>query len=358
MLQRAAAIVHGRAGLRQGIVQVGIEAQHVVDERDPRLIALAQRAEDLPHLEGLSAGLKQVRRMKVGVEAALDLRHRGLDLADAGLRAQRRRRQQHLHRASRSLNEGRRQARRGREGDPGEAELSYDHAVNQHAPRILHAWLLCTTLGLGVAQADGVRLRLEGAGVPYVSVEYVLAEKRGTVVAESNKRFAQRFGHQEVVAVLTRADLDALLDALEADGIWALRTRKGVRPVTRWTIDITRGARKHQVIVDDPALRLDGRHLRVIDRVRARVQAAVPPRIFQDPMLLPSEGGTLNLRTLPIARVRLDGVLLPISTPIKGLRVQAGRHTLEFLPSTGGPATPYNIAVEAGRATSLNLKLE
>lgn len=194
--------------------------------------------------------------------------------------------------------------------------------------------------------------------MPYAQAEYVVAEKRGTIVAEANKRFAERFGRQEVVAVLTRGDLDTLLEALERDGIWALHTRRTVRRQTRWTIVITQGARRHQVVVDDPELRLDGRHLRIIDRVRARVQAAVPSRRFQDAMLLPGEGGTLNLRTRPLARVRLDGVLLQEPTPIRGLRVQAGRHRLEFLPLAGGPMKPYDIAVEAGRATSLNLKLE
>ena len=236
--------------------------------------------------------------------------------------------------------------------------MSYDQRVQRHRLTLLYAWLLCTALGLSVAHADGVRLTLQGASVPYAQVEYVLAEKRGTVVAESNKRFVGRFGRQEVVAVLTRADLDALLTKLDQDGIWSLRTRQTVRRQTRWTISITQGERRHEVVVDDPEIRLDGHHLRVINRVRARVKAAVPTRRFHDPMLLPTEGGTLNLRTLPVAKFWLDGVLMPEPTPIRGLRVQAGRHRLEFRPLAGGPLTPYDITVEAGRATSLNLKLE
>lgn len=339
-------------------MQRGAEAPHIAHQDHRRLIALPQRSEDDAHRQGVRPRVEQVRGVEIGVQAAPDPGHRGLcrlHVRDG------RERSPGAHRVDRQAgfaDEGRREAGRRGEGDPCEAELSYDHAVKSHALRVLYASLLCTAPGLGIARADGVRLTLEGVTVPYAQVEYVLAEKRGTVVAESNKRFAARFGRQEVVAVLTRADLDGLLDRLARDGIWTLRTRRAVHSQTRWTIEVTRGDRRHAVVVDDPETRLDGRHLRIIERVRARVNAAVPQRRFQDPMLLPKEGGTLNLRTLPIARVRLDGVWLPTPTPIRGLRVQAGRHRLEFLPLAGGAPTPYDIAVEAGRATSLNLKLE
>lgn len=226
-----------------------------------------------------------------------------------------------------------------------------------HATTVIQALILCT-LGATARAEDGIRLILTGPQVPFETVEYAVEEKRGAVVAEYGKRFVARFGHLDKVAVLTRPDLDALLGQLDAAGIWALdsRTRKGA--TARWVIRVAQGARRHAVTVDDPFERFDGAHAEVIALVRGRVEAELGQAIFQDPMLLRTEAGTLNLRTDRPARVRLDGVLLGAPTPIRGLRVEAGTRKVEFLPVGGGPPVVHEVRVEAGRATSLNLTLE
>ncbi|MGK0361629.1 MAG: hypothetical protein ACI9U2_003947, partial [Bradymonadia bacterium] len=239
MSERAALVGQSLAGLGELVVQARVEAQDIVDQRNQRPIALTQPSKDGAHRERIGAGLDQVRCMKVGVEAPLNPRHRCLNRVNIGFGVERLAGNEHIGRGAGLRHQRHRQRRRRSERGPQEAELSYDHAVKRHGPTILYAWLLCTALGVGLAHADAVRLTVEGPGVPYAQAEYVVAEKRGTVVAESNKRFAERFGRQELVAVLTRADLDALLDALKRDGVWSLRTRRAARRQTRWTIVIT-----------------------------------------------------------------------------------------------------------------------
>lgn len=219
--------------------------------------------------------------------------------------------------------------------------------------------LFSAALGLpGVAAAeDGVRVSVSGPQVPFETAEYAVEVKRGTVVAEYSKRFAARFGHLDRVAALTRPDLTALLDRLDALGLWTLRDARRANAGLRWTIKAQRGDRRIAITIDEPTLQ-PGPHLAVIAAVRARVEAELGRSIFQDPMLLRSEGGVLNLRTRPPARVRLDGVLLAAPTPIRGLRVEAGRRKVELLPIGGGPPVTHTVRVEAGRATSLNLTLE
>jgi hypothetical protein len=209
---------------------------------------------------------------------------------------------------------------------------------------------------------DGVVIALSGPAVPYERVDYAVQAKRGTVVAEVNKQFAHRFGRQDAVAALTREELDGLLDVLARMGVWRLKSRRTAQHRTRWRIAVVRGRRTHVVVVDDPAERPDGRHYAVIEHVRRTVTDRTRALPFHDAMLLRSEAGALALRTRPPARVRLNGVLLPRPTPIQGLRVKAGKHRVEFLPLEPGAlrarSTPYDIVVEAGRATSLNVTLE
>lgn len=230
---------------------------------------------------------------------------------------------------------------------------------------ILHRCLLCilavgalATSARVARAADGVVIRLSGPAVPYETVDYALHERRGAVLAEVNKQFAAGFGRQDAVAVLPRDALDTLLKTVADRGAWDLKSVRKKAHQTRWTIELTQGARRRVVVIDDVAQRPDGRHLAVIEAVRSAVAAHTRDLPFHDALLLRSEAGILALRTRPAARVRLDGVLLPRPTPIKALRVRAGLHQIEFLPLDGGPATPYDVRVEAGRATSLNVKLE
>lgn len=340
-------------------MQASVEAQHVVDYVYDGAWIRAQAAHDVAHRPRGGARRQQVGGVEVGVEPATDALHRPLDTAhlgagaDLGVARQRRQRRAGLldHRGG--------QPGRRRDGDPDERELSYHRHVPSHATTVIQAFALCILAGTAVARAeDGVRITLTGPQVPFATVEYAVEVKRGTVVAEYSKRFAARFGHLDKVAVLTRPDLDALLATLAQDGLWSLRNRRRKGAATRWVIRARQGKRTVEVTVDDPALHLGGAHFEIIERVRARVEAEVGRSIFQDAMLLRTEGGTLNLFTRPAARVRLDGVLLGATTPIRGLRVEAGTRKVELLPVGGSAPVTHDVRVEAGRATSLNLTLE
>lgn len=224
--------------------------------------------------------------------------------------------------------------------------------------------LLVTTLLLGAPPtADGVRVTLTGPAVPHAEVVYEVLAERGTVTVGVTRRFAADFGKSTEVALLPRADLDALMARLAGMGLFELTHSDAPRARVRVRIEARRGAKTVDATVADPE-RTDVGHARLeaergqlfLDVVRAVVRAHTPPYTFSDPMLLPTEAGRLRVRSRPAARVSLDGVRLEARTPINSLRVPAGAHTL-MLETDAGLVRRYDVKVEAGKTTSIDVEL-
>lgn len=206
---------------------------------------------------------------------------------------------------------------------------------------------------------DGVRMVLEGPATPYAAVRYEVAFRRGTVIAEVDKAFAAGFGSRGEVGLLSRDDLGALLDALEALGGFTLRSQTDAAPRTVWRIDLRRGTRHHHIRVHDPERIADGRYRALIERVRELVERTVGPVPYRDGMLLDAEYGRLRLRSTPRATLMVDDVPMPGTTPIDDLRLTAGAHELKLTPVGGDPGDPhvYVVKIVVGKTTSLTVEL-
>lgn len=204
---------------------------------------------------------------------------------------------------------------------------------------------------------DGVRMVLTGPATPYAEVRYEVAFRRGTVIAEVDKAFAAGFGERGEVGLLSRDDLEALLDGVEAMGGFTLRSRTGAAPRTAWHIELRRGTRRHSLRVHDPERLADGRYRALIERVRGAVERTVGPVPYRDGLLLDSEYGRLRLRSTPAATVAVDGVPVPGVTPMNELRLTAGEHRLELTPVAGGEPHVYEVRVVVGKTTSLTVEL-
>lgn len=229
-------------------------------------------------------------------------------------------------------------------------------------PRILCCLALLALAAAARAEppGDGVRLRLSGPATPYAEVRYEVAFRRGTVIAEADKVFAADFGRRGEVGLLTRGDLGALLDAVEALGGFTLRSRTPAAPRTVWRIEARRGQKAHSFTVHDPETIDDGRYMAVIERVRGLVEQTVGEVPFRDGMLLPAEYGILRLRATPEATLAVDGVPWAGTTPMNEVRLPAGRHTLALTPVGAADDEPhvYEVQIEVGKTTSLVVELK
>lgn len=225
------------------------------------------------------------------------------------------------------------------------------------------AWLTAASLVFAAgapaaaAEGDAVRVTLTGPGTPYASVRYEIEERRGTVSASVTKVFAGDFGFEEKVGLLPSTDFEALLGELEALQAFTLPSTRGPARRARYLIEVRRGSRSHRIEVHDPAQLPDGRYRALIDRVRS-VTRTVAGRIpFRDAMLLPAEAGLLRIRSRPAARVTIDGLQYGETTPVEGLPLPAGRHTVRLTAVDEPLERTYEIRIEAGKTTRLAVDL-
>jgi hypothetical protein len=207
------------------------------------------------------------------------------------------------------------------------------------------------------AEGDGVRMVLRGPATPYDNVRYEVAERRGAVAASVTKTFAADFGFREEVGLLTAADFAALLADLEALGALDLPSTPGTAHRVGYEIDVRRGARKHHLVVYDPELLPDARYRQLVARIRAAVEASAGSIPFRDQTLLPAESGLLTIQSEPRARVEIDGVRQDEPTPIDGLPLPAGTHTVRLVALDAPLDRTYQVKVEVGKTTRLAVDL-
>lgn len=225
-------------------------------------------------------------------------------------------------------------------------------------PLLLAAAVLLAAPAAAELPGDGVRLLLGGPATPYAAVRYEVSYRRGTVVAEVDKRFADGFGHRGEVGLLAKGDLEALMDEVEALGGFTLRGHSHADPRTVWQVETRRGAKRHRFVVHDPERLADARYRSLIDRVRTRVRLTVGAVPYRDRLLLDGEYGRLRLRARPRATLAVDGVPWPGTTPMNDVRLPAGTHTLALTPVEGGEAHTYEVQIVVGKTTSLNVELK
>lgn len=228
----------------------------------------------------------------------------------------------------------------------------------------MSAALLATTLLLvspapipTALAGDGVRITLSGPAVPYATVAYEVASKRGTIVATVEKQFAADFGQRSEVAILTRQDLDVLLVELAGLGLFSAQSAQVDGARAALTVEARWGDRAVRVTAPDPSDRPDSPLARIARRVRGAVTRETGRQPFGDQMLLPAERGRLRLTSRPAARVRLDGVTLDGRTPMLDVTVTAGPHTLD-LSSDAGPTRTYTVQVDVGKTTAVDVDLD
>ena len=211
------------------------------------------------------------------------------------------------------------------------------------------------------ADDDRVEIELSGEGVAYERVVYELRARGRSCVVRRTQHLGGTFGVQEAVGLWPREQLDGLLDALGEVGAMDLpstRLDSRVGPVTTYDVTIRRGGLEHRFAALNPEVHVNPRYRAVIALVRAAVETAVGPTGFSDGRVRAGEAGFLRLKTDRPARVRIDGVEFGLGPPFDGLKLVAGTHLLETLPTAGGRAQRFEITIDRGKTTSLQLTLE
>lgn len=205
---------------------------------------------------------------------------------------------------------------------------------------------------------DGVWVSLSGPGVPYAQVEHAIEARHGTVMVRVTKKFVNRFGHFDRVGLLGLDELGPLLARWfppDAPPLTAPPPGPGAPAVL--TLSWNRGGKAHSLRMGwppAPGAIVAAERAREIQRAVEDLAGTVP---YQDALLLPSESGRVRLRTTPLAWVSIDGVALPMATPIEEQVLTVGEHQVTFSPLDGSAPRTYPLKVVNGQLTALEVDL-
>lgn len=209
-----------------------------------------------------------------------------------------------------------------------------------------------------------ISLRITGGFMPYRLVSYEVLWRRRVAVASHYRSFVNVDEALHDMKLLQTVEFEALLDALEKeDEIFTLPPEPtGGRSVgsQRFELEVRRGDRKAVIKVSEPDGLADPRYARAIARIRSAVVGVVGELPFRNAFFDAGAFGFLNLTTVPVTRLYVDGRDTGLETPVYGLELSQGPHTLKVVsvdPNAKGWEREHSIRVDPGMTTILHLDL-
>lgn len=226
-------------------------------------------------------------------------------------------------------------------------------------PRIAGLFILffaasCCASSICYASENEVSLRLEGGVAPYEKIEWVWSERDGFGSIGVTRTHAGQLGSVAVVALRGQGALAEA--AAELRGCLSLPQSPAVAQQPRLTLttELAEEAEEQQT-----ALGASGR---AADCMRAIVLREAGDgflmRPYDHPFWVEGEFGTLRTNSDLPATLWVDGRNTGRVTPVSGLRLEAGPHTLLWRALAVDWQRTESIVVEAKRTVTLNVYLE
>ena len=204
------------------------------------------------------------------------------------------------------------------------------------------------------ASENEVSLRFEGGVAPYEKIEWVWSERDGFGSLGVTRSHAGQLGSHAVVALRGQGALAAT--ASELRGCLSLPRLPAAagQPQLRLTTELSDEADEEQTALGASGAAADC--LRAI--VLREAGEGFLARPYEHPFWVEGEFGTLRTNTDLPAELWVDGRRTGRITPVSGLRLEAGPHTLSWRAIAVDWRRTEAIVVEAGRTVTLNVYLE
>ncbi len=110
-----------------------------------------------------------------------------------------------------------------------------------------------------------------------------------------------------------------------------------------------------RVLLDEAGIAGPGRDC--LAAIRDPVLAAVGWTPYAVPFWVEGEYGTLRTDASLVARVYVDDRPTGLTTPVRGLRLEPGRHRVRWVAVATGAVREVEVLIEAGVTTSLDIDL-
>lgn len=235
--------------------------------------------------------------------------------------------------------------------------------------------LLTAAAVTGAGADDYVTLTLvDPAPTPYSTVRYEVS-RRGKATVVVHRR--QLPGYGEPLHEM------GLLTPEEADALWGLvvelkscvlpaapepplvaggKAGKKKKSVTllagpSWELDLSIDGRHNSFVVADAANQPDRRYAALIRGVRASIHRITGELPFRNVFIDSDAMGYLNVVSVPVARVEIDGFDTKLETPMYGYEMSSGAHRVRLVSTDGRFDRTYEVKVEAGGTTRLRVDI-
>lgn len=219
-------------------------------------------------------------------------------------------------------------------------------------------------LPMSLAHAPSVRVELVGQGPlsPYKRVRYVLRHGHGASTIGVTKEFlGQQLPRQQKVGLLTEADRDRLLTALDHCDLVGLTDASAARrpAAMTWTFRVWVGDGFDKTLtVADPELQPDPRYQSCLDAMRSAARRRLGATPFRDVYYAEGTFGYLHVASLPsAASVFVDDRAVGEVTPVGGLLLPVGEHKIELVADKVGLRRVYSVKIMADITTNLDVDL-
>lgn len=205
-----------------------------------------------------------------------------------------------------------------------------------------------------------VSVRVVGGFTPYRLVSYEVLWRARVAVAGHYRglvNYSEAFHRMHLVP---RTEYMQLLDDLAEDGVFELAdappppVRLGALEVE---IEVKRGDRSVKVRVVGPDAQVDRRYAAVVQRVRAFVLKHAGDLAFRNVFFEPGTFGYVNLTSVPVSKVFVDGRDIHRETPVYGYELPAGQHEVRLVAAKEGYERTHTLRVEAGMTTIVHFDL-
>ena len=204
------------------------------------------------------------------------------------------------------------------------------------------------------ASENEVSIRFDGAVAPYAKIEWVWGERDGFGSLGVTRAHAGQLGSYAVVALRGEGALAAAAEELRGCLSLSHRPATAGEPMLTLTTELTEEAVEEQTSLAASGAAADCMRAVVLREAGDGFLA----RPYEHPFWVQGEFGTLRTSSDLPAELWVDGRKTGRVTPVSGLRLEAGPHTLFWRAIAVDWQRTEGIVVEPGRTVTLNVYLE
>ena len=203
-----------------------------------------------------------------------------------------------------------------------------------------------------------VVMEMPGA-TPFANVRYEIID-RGPATSAVHRRELPSYDESlHAMALLTRQEAASVFAALRRNDAMSLvdRVETPRLAAATWRVELVLGGKPHTFRVTDPANQMDRRYYRIISAVRGMVKRFAGELPFRNVFFQTSKIGYLNILSVPVAKVYVDGFETRLETPLYAYEVSSGEHVIRLKTEDGRYDRSYKVRVGPGGSTRLAVDL-